>query len=78
LLQQKSFSRPKESLVKMPKPKSVVGDEAKERIAARLVAVSEGSVSVPQAMKIVKMPTPVRTNDTVRKRVHRKSQQMKK
>ena len=51
----------------MPKPKSVEGDEAKERVAARVVAVSEGSISVPEALKLVKMPTPIRTNDSVRK-----------
>jgi hypothetical protein len=58
----------------MPKePKSVNGDDAKERVAAQIVAVSDGSISVPQALKIVKMPTPTRTNGSVRRRVLRHS-----
>ena len=53
----------------MPKPRSLEGDIAKEEIAARIVAASAGDVKVPEAMRIVKMDTPIRTNDSVRRRV---------
>ena len=53
----------------MPKPRSLEGDIAKEEIVARIVAASAGHVKVPEAMRIVKMDTPIRTNDSVRRRV---------
>ena len=62
----------------MPKKRSVNGDERKEELAARVVAASEGLISVPDAMKGVKMATPIRTNDSVRRRVHRRSQKLMK
>ena len=62
----------------MPKKRSVHGDERKEELAARVVAASEGLISVPEAMKGVKMATPIRTNDSVRRRVHRRSQKLMK
>ena len=43
----------------MVKPKSVAGDEAKEKMAAQLVAVAKGGLKVPEAMKIAGIPTPL-------------------
>lgn len=64
-----------ESLTNIPRPKVVKGDEAKEEMASNIVAVSNGVVSVPtMAMKVVGIATPLRTNDTIRKRVYRNSQ----
>jgi len=50
--------------------------EAKERIAAQLVTASEGLISVPQAMKAARFPTPDRKNSTLIKRVWRKSKDL--
>lgn len=36
--------------------------------------VSEGSISVPQALKTVEMPTSLRANDSLHKMVFRRSQ----
>ena len=50
----------------MPKARSIGGETGKEEIASRLVAASAGHLKIPKAMKIVKMSTPIRTNDSVR------------
>jgi len=50
-----------------------LSDETKERLAAQMVAASEGLVSVPQAMKQVGFDTPSRKNRTITKRVLRQS-----
>jgi hypothetical protein len=60
----------------MPKPRSVEGDRGKEEIAARIVAAAQGHVNVPDAMKMVKLSTPIRTNDTVRRRVLRRAKKL--
>jgi len=60
----------------MSKKGSAVDNEAKERIAAQLVSASEGLISVPQAMKLAKFPTPDRKNSTLIKRVYRKSKNL--
>ena len=60
----------------MPKPRSVQGDPEKEEIAARLVATAQGHLNVPDAMRIVKIPTPIRSNDTVRRRVMRRAKKL--
>jgi hypothetical protein len=60
----------------MPKPRSVEGDRGKEEIAARIVAAAQGHVNVPEAMKMVKLSTPIRTNDTVRRRVLRRAKKL--
>ena len=60
----------------MPKPRSIVGDPEREEIAARLVATAQGHLNVPDAMRIVKISTPVRSNDTVRKRVMRRAKKL--
>ena len=62
----------------MPKPRTVGGDTGKEEIAARLVAASAGHLKVPEAMKIVKMSTPVPRNDSVRRRVLRRARKIEK
>ena len=60
----------------MPKPRIVDGEEAKEEIAARIVAASAGHINVPDAMRIVKMSTPIRSNDSVRRRVLRRAKKL--
>ena len=68
-------SRLLHTLVNMSKPNSLPGDDRKELIAARIVAVSEGLVKVPAAMRLVGFPSPL--NDSVRKRVDHKSKNIK-
>ena len=60
----------------MGKPRSVIGDAEKEEIAARLVATAQGHLNVPDAMRIVKISTPIRRNDTIRRRVQRRAKKL--
>ena len=60
----------------MSKKLSALSDEAKERLAAQIVAASEGLISVPKAMKQVGFDTPTRKNNTISKRVYRTSKRM--
>ena len=60
----------------MSKKKAELDLSAKERIAAQIVAASEGLISVPKAMKIAEIATPQRSNDSVRKRVYRESKDL--
>ena len=60
----------------MPKPRSVEGDKEKEEMAARLVAVSEGRMKVPAALKVAGMSTPLRANDSLRRRVLRQAEKL--
>jgi len=47
--------------------------EDREQLAAQMVAASEGPISVPQAMKTVRMQTPDRKNPSVQKRLCRQA-----
>ena len=60
----------------MPKPRSLDGDPVKEEIAARLVATAQGHLKVPEAMRIVKIATPIRENDSIRRRVFRRAKKL--
>ena len=50
--------------------------EDRERLAAQIVAASEGLITVPQAMKTARMQTPDRKNPSVQNRVYRKSKSL--
>ena len=63
-------------LATMPPKNKPISQEDRERIAAQLVASSEGTMSVPDAMKQANLETPIRKNDTVRKRVYRNSKKL--
>ena len=60
----------------MPKKKTNLSVAEKERIAAQLLAASEGLFSTAQAMKTAGLKTPERS-ETSKKRVYRKAQKIK-
>ena len=59
-----------------PKKRPVLSVNEKERIAAQLLAASEGLISTAQAMKTAGLRTPERS-ETSKKRVYRKAQKIK-
>ena len=59
-----------------PKKRPVLSVNEKERIAAQLLAASEGLISTAQAMKTAGLKTPERS-ETSKKRVYRKAQKIK-
>ena len=48
----------------------------RERIAAQIVAAAEGRVTVQEAMKRARIPTPQRNNDSKRRKVARKAKKI--
>jgi len=60
----------------MTKKKTNLSVEEKERIAAQLLAASEGLISTAEAMKTAGLKTPKQT-ETSKKRVYRKAQKIK-
>jgi len=60
----------------MPKKKTNLSVEEKERIAAQLLAASEGLISTAQAMKTAGLKTPERS-ETSKKRVYRRAQKIR-
>jgi len=62
----------------MPKKKVQRSQEEKEKLAARIVASSDGEISIPAAMKTAGINTPSTKNNTIYKRVHRESKRVEK
>ena len=62
----------------MPKKKIERSQEEKEKLAAKIVASSDGEISIPEAMKKVGINTPTRKNNTMYRRVHRESKRLEK
>ena len=60
----------------MSKKGGSMSKEDRERLAAQIVAASEGLISVPQAMKTARMHTPDRKNPSVQKRVYRQAKNL--
>jgi len=50
--------------------------EDRERLAAQVVAASEGLITVPRAMKTAWMQTPDRKNPSAQKRVYRQAKNL--
>jgi len=65
-----------DTAINMSKKVAGKSKEDLERLAAQIVAASEGLITVPQAMKTARMQTPDRKNPSVQKRVYRKAKSL--
>jgi len=65
-----------QKVLNMPKKKVNLSVEEKERIAAQLLAASEGIISTAEAMKIATLKTPERS-EARKKKIYRRAKTMK-